>query len=52
MEQTRAAIEARRRKLMDARTVAINQRDFAAMNEVTKKLAKLPVKGEPDYPRG
>lgn len=52
MEQTtrratvNPAIEARRQKLMAARTVAIANRDWAAMNEITKRLAKLPVKGE------
>ena len=38
-------IEDRRRKLMEARTVAIQRRDWNAMNEITKRLAKLPIKG-------
>ncbi len=39
-------VEARRRKLMESRREAINRRDWNAMNEITKRLAKLPVKGE------
>lgn len=51
MDKTPATVETRRRKLMDARQIAVRNRDWAQMNEVTKRLAKLPVKGEPDYPR-
>jgi len=47
---TNPVIEARRKALMAARTVAIDKRDWAAMNEITKRLAKLPVKGDKDYP--
>ena len=42
-------VEARRRKLMQARTVAIHQRDWQAMNEITKRLAKLPMKTAKGY---
>ena len=37
-------IEQRRKTLMAARAKAIDQRDWQAMNEITKRLAKLPVK--------
>lgn len=46
-----AAIEARRKALMSSRNDAIENRDWAKMNDITKKLAKLPVKGDKDYPR-
>ena len=36
---------------MAARQDAIARRDWAAMNEITRRLAKLPVKGDKDYPR-
>jgi hypothetical protein len=39
-------IEARRRKLMAERDAAVAARDWPRMNEITKRLAKLPVKGE------
>jgi hypothetical protein len=48
---TNHRIETRRQALMAARTIAITQCDWQAMNEITKRLAKLPVKGEVDYPR-
>lgn len=51
MDKTPAAIEARRRTLMESRRVAIERRDWQAMNDITKRLSKLPVKGEKDYPR-
>lgn len=51
MTNTPAAIEARRKALMESRRVAIDNRDWNAMNDITKRLAKLPVKGEKDYPR-
>ena len=51
MDMTAATVEARRRKLMDARQIAVAAKDWQAMNDITRKLAKLPVKGEPDYPR-
>lgn len=40
------AIESRRKALMAARHDAIERRDWAAMDEITRRLAKLPVKGE------
>jgi hypothetical protein len=43
---TSPRVEDRRRKLMAARIEAITRRDCVAMNEITKRLAKLPVKGE------
>jgi hypothetical protein len=39
-------IEARRRKLMAERDEAVRARDWPRMNEITRRLAKLPVKGE------
>jgi hypothetical protein len=45
-------IEARRTALMTARNTAYAGRDWQTVNEITKRLAKLPVKGEKDYPAG
>lgn len=45
-------IEARRRALMDARSVALKNRDWAAMNEITKRLIKLPLKTTKGYNYG
>ncbi len=50
VERTAAEVEQRRRALMQARTVAVTARDWQAMNDLTRKLACLPVKGERDYP--
>jgi hypothetical protein len=52
MPNTQPAIEDRRRKLMEARTVAIANRDWQAMNEITKRLAKLPLKTAKGYTYG
>lgn len=49
MTKINPVIEARRRALMEARQVAYKARDWAAVNEITKRLAKLPVKGEKGY---
>jgi hypothetical protein len=38
-----ARVQKRRHALMRARQAAIVRRDFAAMNEITKRLVKLPV---------
>ena len=37
------AVASRRHALMRERTEAIARKDWAAMNEITKKLAKLPL---------
>lgn len=39
----------RRAKLMAARDVAVKNRDWALMNELTRKLAKLPVPTTREY---
>jgi len=44
-------IESRQRALMAARDEAYARRDWPTVNEITRKLAKLPVKGDKDYPR-
>ena len=45
-------IETRRRALLVARTEAIANRDWQAMNEITKRLAKLPLKSTKGYVYG
>jgi len=53
MTQTHSPqIEDRRRKLMVARNEAVARRDWQAMNDITRKLAKLPVKTVGGYRYG
>jgi hypothetical protein len=37
-----ARVQKRRRALMRARQAALLRRDFAAVNEITRRLARLP----------
>ena len=42
-------VESRRQMLIVKRAVAVANRDWHAMNEITKRLAKLPAKTSTGY---